>query len=129
MRDTGPRGPIRRIEHGLINVLATLGFKAKRRDTPPGQESAVGVWTPDHREIASIGMRMSGGVTSHGFALDIDPDLSTYTTCTACALRGTPMTSLARLAASDALPMPCEVQVRDAVADAVMSELGCAGDT
>ncbi|MGY4745738.1 lipoyl protein ligase domain-containing protein [Streptomyces sp. ATMOS53] len=86
-------------------------------------ESLVGVWTPDHRKIASIGMRISGGVTSHRFALNVDPDLDVHATFTACALPGVRMTSLARLAAELRRPTPTEEQVRDAVADAATAEL------
>ncbi|MER6372515.1 lipoyl(octanoyl) transferase LipB [Streptomyces mirabilis] len=123
VRELGPRGLIRRIEHALIRALGSLGFDAIRRDTPRGAESLVGVWTPGHRKIASIGMRISGGVTSHGFALNVDPDLDVYTTFTACALPGVRMTSLAQLAAELGRPTPTEAQVRDAVADAVTAEL------
>lgn len=55
-------------------ALADLGFSTRRRDTPKGSTSLVGVWTPGGRKLASIGMRIRGGVTSHGFALNIDPD-------------------------------------------------------
>ncbi|MFD9316443.1 hypothetical protein ACFWDQ_01790 [Streptomyces sp. NPDC060053] len=73
--------------------------------------------------IASIGMRINGGVTSHGFALNVDSDLDVHTTFTACALPGVRMTSLAQLAAGLGRPTPTEARVRDAVADAVTAEL------
>lgn len=123
VRELGPRGLIRRVEQALIDALDTLGFPAVRRETPPGEESLVGVWTPDHRKLASIGMRISGSVSSHGFALNIDPDLSVYTTFTACALPGVRMTSLAELAAERGLPTPTHTEVRDTVAQAVTAHL------
>lgn len=123
VRELGPRGLVRRVEQALIDALDTLGFPAVRRETPPGEESLVGVWTPDHRKIASIGMRISGSVSSHGFALNIDPDLSVYTIFTACALPGVRMTSLAELAAERGLPTPAHTEVRDTVARAVTAHL------
>lgn len=123
VRELGPRGLIRRVEQALIDALDTLGFPAIRRETPPGEESLVGVWTPDHRKLASIGMRISGSVSSHGFALNIDPDLNVYTTFTACALPGVRMTSLAELAAERGLPAPTHAEVRDTVARAVTAHL------
>lgn len=83
----------------------------------------MGVWTPDHRKLGSIGMRISGSVSSHGFALNIDPDLGVYTTFTACALPGVRMTSLAELAAERGLPTPTHSEVRDAVVRAVTTHL------
>ena len=47
----------------------------------------MGVWTPDGRKLVSIGMRIRGGVTSHGLALNITSDLVEFTRFTACGLR------------------------------------------
>jgi lipoyl(octanoyl) transferase len=77
------------------------------------------VWTPDGRKLASIGMRIRGGVTSHGFALNIDPDLTVFTRFTACGLPDVAMTSLAELAAEQGRSAPGEWEVRDAVAEAM----------
>jgi lipoyl(octanoyl) transferase len=71
--ERGPADIVRQVEHALIDACATLGFETLRRDTPPGAQSLVGVWTPDGGELASIGMRIRGGVTSHGFALNVAP--------------------------------------------------------
>ncbi|MFI6585802.1 lipoyl(octanoyl) transferase LipB [Embleya sp. NPDC050493] len=123
VRALGPGDLVRRVENGLLAALDTLGFAAIRRETPPGAPSLVGIWTPDHRKLASIGMRIRRGVSSHGFALNIDPDLSAFTTFTACALPDTTMTSLAELAAEAGRATPTESAVRDAVAGALAEEL------
>lgn len=118
LRERGPGDIVRQVEHGLIAALAALGLPAVRRDTPPGAQSLVGVWTPDHKKVASIGMRIRGGVTSHGFALNIAPDLAAFSAFTACGLPDVAMTSLADMAAEAGRPAPTEAAVRDAVAEA-----------
>jgi len=119
LRERGPADIVRQVEHALIDACATLGFETLRRDTPPGAQSLVGVWTPDGAKLASIGMRIRAGVTSHGFALNIAPDLTEFTRFTACGLPGVPMTSLAELAAHQGRSAPPEAEVRDAVAKAL----------
>jgi lipoyl(octanoyl) transferase len=110
---------VRWLEKGLINALSSLGLQAVRRDTPPKAQSLVGIWTPEHKKVASIGMRIRGGVTSHGFALNIAPDLAAFSTFTACGLPEVAMTSLAEMAAATGKAAPTEIAVRDAVAAAL----------
>jgi lipoyl(octanoyl) transferase len=119
VRRRGPGDIVRWLELGLVRALDALGFPAVRRDTPPGAQSLVGVWTPDHAKVASIGMRIRGGVTSHGFALNVDPDLAAFSTFTPCGLPDAPVTSLARLAEAAGVPTPRDAAVRDAVAVAL----------
>ena len=113
---SGPADVVRWLENGLITALATLGFETVRRDTPKGEASLVGVWTPAHAKLVSIGMRIRGGVTSHGFALNINPDLTVFDRFTACSLPGVEMTSLRRIAEAEGRRLPTEAEVRDAVA-------------
>jgi lipoyl(octanoyl) transferase len=115
LHDRGPGDVVRWLENGLIAALGDLGFATLRRDTPKGSPSLVGVWTPDDRKLVSIGMRIRGGVTSHGFALNIDPDLSVFDSFIACGLDDVTMTSLRQLSATGQVPMPTEAEVRDAV--------------
>ncbi|TCO53099.1 lipoyl(octanoyl) transferase LipB [Actinocrispum wychmicini] len=115
LRERGPGDVVRWLEDGLIEALDSLGFKTIRRDTPPRSQSLVGVWTPEHRKLVSIGMRIRRGVTSHGFALNIDPDLSVFAAFTACGLPDVAMTSLAEMGR----PAPSEGEVRTAVAAAL----------
>ncbi|WP_432844000.1 lipoyl(octanoyl) transferase LipB [Dactylosporangium sp. CA-092794] len=116
LRERGPGDVVRWLELALIDALADLGFPAVRRDTPKGADSLVGVWTPEHHKLVSIGMRIRRGVTSHGFALNIDPDLGVYDRFVACRMPGVTMTSLRRLADAAGRPTPSEAAVRDAVA-------------
>ncbi|MCI0777704.1 MAG: lipoate-protein ligase B, partial [Chloroflexi bacterium] len=54
-----------------------------------------GVWASDSK-IAAIGVRISRGVTSHGFALNVDPDLAYFSHIVPCGLPGVTVTSIAR---------------------------------
>ncbi|MEU7874710.1 lipoyl(octanoyl) transferase LipB [Dactylosporangium sp. NPDC049140] len=116
LREGGPGDVVRWLELALIDALGDLGFAAVRRDTPKGADSLVGVWTPEHHKLVSIGMRIRGGVTSHGFALNVDSDLGVYERFVACRLDGVTMTSLRRIAADTGQPVPDLAGVRDAVA-------------
>ncbi|MEV5976392.1 lipoyl(octanoyl) transferase LipB [Streptomyces sp. NPDC052114] len=118
LRERGPGDIVWWVENGLIDAVGELGFEAVRRDTPSGAPSLVGVWTPRHDKLASIGMRIRGGVTSHGFALNIASDLDEFTRFTACGLPDAAMTSLTEMAAERDVAAPGEAAVRDAVARA-----------
>ncbi|MFJ4633832.1 lipoyl(octanoyl) transferase LipB [Streptomyces sp. NPDC088847] len=119
LRQRGPGDIVRWLEEGLVSALDSLDLQAVRRDTPPRAQSLVGVWTPEHKKVASIGMRIRGGVTSHGFALNIAPDLAAFSSFTACGLPEVAMTSLAEMAAAMGRAAPAEGAVRDAVAAAL----------
>ncbi|MFC0624220.1 lipoyl(octanoyl) transferase LipB [Kribbella deserti] len=119
VRERGPVDIVRWLENGLIEGLRDLGFDLIRRDTPKGASSLVGVWTADHRKVAAIGMRIRHGVTSHGFAVNVDPDLAVFHQFTACGLHDVTTTSLAELARERGLAVPAEAAVRDAIARAL----------
>ncbi len=82
---------VREIESALINVCAELGVNAVRI------EGRSGVWIVDSqgdRKIAAIGVRVAKGVTMHGFAININPDLKAYDQIVACGIRDAQVTSL-----------------------------------
>ncbi|GAA0995129.1 lipoyl(octanoyl) transferase LipB [Acrocarpospora macrocephala] len=92
---------IREVELRLVAALGVLGVPAERRDTPPGSELLTGVWTAG-RKIVSIGMRASKAVTSHGFAINVNGDLTPWDLAVACGMPEVDMTSIAReLGAAD----------------------------
>ncbi|MFI6817001.1 lipoyl(octanoyl) transferase LipB [Nonomuraea sp. NPDC050328] len=88
---------VREVELRLVEALGKLGLPAERRDTPPGSELLTGVWTAETgRKIVSIGMRQSRGVTSHGFALNVNGDLEPWHWAVACGMPDVDMTSVQR---------------------------------
>jgi len=60
-------------------------------------------------------MRIRHGVTSHGFALNVDPDMTAFERFTVCGLHDVTMVSLRQLAAEQGIPAPTDAEVRDAV--------------
>jgi lipoate-protein ligase B len=80
---------LRALEHGLIAALADEGVQARRREG----KAYTGVWVED-RKIASIGVHLSRGLTTHGFAVNVDNDLAPFTWAVACGLPDVAMTSL-----------------------------------
>ncbi|MDQ6853629.1 MAG: lipoyl synthase, partial [Actinomycetota bacterium] len=81
---------VRRLEAVLIAALADLGVRAGRHD------GYTGVWV-DGEKIAAIGVRVARGRTRHGFALNVDPDLSMFGNIVPCGIADKGVTSLARL--------------------------------
>jgi lipoyl(octanoyl) transferase len=84
---------VRLLEDALVAALAEEGVAARGR-TPDGPDY-TGVWV-DGRKIASIGVRVSRGVTTHGFAINVDNDLEPFSWIVPCGLSDVQMTSLAR---------------------------------
>ncbi|MGV9385623.1 lipoyl(octanoyl) transferase LipB [Nonomuraea sp. NPDC003707] len=112
--DQGIVDYVREVELRLVEALGKLGLPAERRDTPPGSELLTGVWTAETgRKIISIGMRQSRGVTSHGFALNVDGDLEPWNWAVACGMPDVDMTSLKRELGTASM-----AEVRTAVATA-----------
>ncbi|HEY2142239.1 MAG TPA: lipoyl(octanoyl) transferase LipB [Solirubrobacteraceae bacterium] len=84
---------LRTMEEAIVMALAEEGVEARSR---PGEgPDYTGVWVED-RKIASIGVHVSRGVTTHGFAVNVDNDLEPFSWVVACGLPGVSMTSLAR---------------------------------
>lgn len=118
VRERGPADVVRWIENGIIAGLRNLGFETIRRQSTSGGPNLVGVWTPDHRKIASIGMRIRGGVSSHGFSVNLDPDMDVFSSFVSCGL-SEPITSLRALADERGRSAPEDATLRDALAQAL----------
>lgn len=144
-RDRDVHRFLRQLETGVIWTLQALGVRATRW---PGR---TGVWVADDgvdrariddhdmqlgrtRKIASIGIGVRGGVTMHGFALNVALDLEPFVEIVPCGLRGVSMTTIEREApparrvvdvaaiaarrvgAALAWPYPCETGLEAEVA-------------
>ena len=84
---------IHRMEEAIIRTVASLGIKAERL------EGATGVWIDTDkagkaRKIAAIGVRSSRYVTMHGFALNVNTDLSYFRLINPCGFTDKGVTSL-----------------------------------
>ncbi len=85
-------GFVREIEAGLIKVCAEFGITGVRVD------GRSGVWMVDERgerKIAAIGIRVASGTSMHGFALNVNPDLSSFDAIVPCGISDAAVTSLA----------------------------------
>jgi lipoyl(octanoyl) transferase len=88
-------GYIRRLEQALILTLEAFNLKAFQ------VEDLTGVWVEAQlgppEKIASIGVKVDArGITRHGFALNVDPDMSCWEGIISCGIRDRAMTSLAQ---------------------------------
>jgi lipoyl(octanoyl) transferase len=84
---------LRTIEAAIVAALADEGIAARSR-CAEGPDY-TGVWVED-RKIASIGVHVSRGVATHGFAVNVDVDLEPFSWVIACGLPHVRMTSIAR---------------------------------
>jgi lipoyl(octanoyl) transferase len=82
---------VRTLERALVEALAQQGVSARGR-TDDGRDF-TGVWVGE-RKIASIGVHVSRGVTTHGFAVNVENDLQPFSWIVPCGLDGVRMTSL-----------------------------------
>jgi lipoyl(octanoyl) transferase len=82
---------VRRLEGALVAALAEEGVAARAR--PHDGHRFTGVWV-DERKIASIGVHLSRGVSTHGFAVNVENDLQPFSWIVPCGLDGVQMTSL-----------------------------------
>jgi len=79
---------LRKLEEALIRTAAELGVDAER------DERHTGVWV-GRRKIAAIGVKITRGITMHGFALNVSTDLSMFAGIVPCGIVDRGVTSLA----------------------------------
>jgi lipoyl(octanoyl) transferase len=81
---------VRTLEEALIRTAAEFGIIAGRREGMPG------VWV-GRAKLAALGVHLSRWVTSHGFALNLETDLSFFRHIVPCGIADAPVTSLCQL--------------------------------
>ncbi|MBI2844810.1 MAG: lipoyl(octanoyl) transferase LipB [Armatimonadetes bacterium] len=98
-------GFLRLLEQVVISTLAEFGLSG-------GNKGPAGVWIGD-KKICSIGIAVRGGVTYHGFALNVSPNLRHFTFINPCGLDSAQITSLERIMD----PLPSMSTVRATIAE------------
>jgi lipoyl(octanoyl) transferase len=78
------------MERAIVAALGDEGIEAQPRDTP-----FTGVWAGDSK-IASIGVRVSGGVSTHGLAVNVDNDLQPFEWIVPCGIDHVSVTSVSK---------------------------------
>jgi lipoyl(octanoyl) transferase len=101
---------IRRMERLVVAVLGSYGIESGTR------EGLTGVWTSEPRKIGSIGIHVSRGVTTHGFAVNVNNDLQPFEWVVPCGIEHCRMSSVARELRA--------AQDMDEFADRVCAEFG-----
>lgn len=89
-RGLSVRDLMRGLEEALIRAVACWGITAGRI------EGLTGVWHAQGK-LAALGVAVQGGVSFHGFALNVDPDLSHFQLIVPCGIVGKPVTSMAHV--------------------------------
>lgn len=105
---------VRRLEGFLIEVLSDLGVPGRR------VRGRSGVWVtgPGGRDekIAAIGIRVAGGVTMHGFALNCSNAFEAYEHIVACGIRDAGVTSISQVLGRTVTPADVLERVQTAFA-------------
>jgi lipoyl(octanoyl) transferase len=111
---------VRRVEEALIRACGDLGVEAERIP------KLTGVWTTSTppAKIAAIGVHISRGVTSHGFALNVNNDLSLFQLIVPCGIADKPVTSLQHELGALGEAKTAEELSMESVANAVSRNFG-----
>ena len=100
-------GFVRELESALIDTCKEFGIEVQRIN------GRSGVWINDElipRKIAAIGIRVAKGTTMHGFALNVNPDLSPFAQIIPCGIADAQVTSMSQelkreITPADVLPI------------------------
>lgn len=121
LRDAGlgARKYVEKLETTMIELASEYGVKAN-----PGGKCETGVWVGNGK-IGAIGVRISSGITSHGLAFNIDPDLNYFKHIVPCGIKNKDkgVTSLRKETASNML-LPKDAVVQDQLISCFAKSLG-----
>ncbi|MGH2961381.1 MAG: lipoyl(octanoyl) transferase LipB, partial [Solirubrobacterales bacterium] len=81
---------VRNLERVMIDSLGEWGVMAECI------EGLTGVWTKDRCKIGSIGVHVNRGITTHGFAINVNNDLQPFEWIVPCGIEACRVTSLSR---------------------------------
>lgn len=95
----GPLKFVCALQEAVVTALSVFGVPASCADKP------TGIWVGDAK-IGAIGLRVSRGISSHGFAVNVDPDLSYFDHIVPCGMPGVDVTSVWREGQREAPPTP-----------------------
>ena len=114
------KGLVCAVEQGIMDWLADHGVQANRRPGYPG------VWVPGRlpgkeppRKICAVGMHFRRGVSMHGIALNLTPNLSGFSLITPCGITNGGVTSLAQLSGHSPTPEQAADSLGAALAQAI----------
>jgi lipoyl(octanoyl) transferase len=78
------------MERLIVSALGDWRVEARVVD------GLTGVWTPERRKVGSIGVHVSRGITTHGFAINVNNDLQPFQWIVPCGIESCAMTSVSR---------------------------------
>ncbi|XP_057539066.1 octanoyltransferase LIP2, mitochondrial-like [Amaranthus tricolor] len=111
----GARNYVEKLEQTMIELASIYGVQAR-----PGEKGETGVWVED-RKIGAIGVHIQSGITSHGLAFNIDPDMNYFTHIVPCGISDKAVTSLKR---ETVLELPTEDVIQDQLIDCFAKQFG-----
>lgn len=111
----GARSYVEKLELTMIELASLYGVKARS-----GQRCETGVWVGE-RKIGAIGVRISSGITSHGLAFNMDPDLSYFKHIVPCGIADKEVTSLRR---ETGVVLPAEEVIQEQLVSCFASVFG-----
>ena len=112
-RGLGPKAYVRLLEAAVMQAMTHFCVPVHT------EEGLTGVWT-EGGKLAAIGVRISRGIASHGFALNMTTELSAYDSIVPCGIHDRSVTSMARALGSP----PDVIEVRELVAASLGERLG-----
>jgi len=111
----GARRYVENLEDTMIKLASVYGIQAQR-----GMKGETGVWV-SNRKIGAIGVRISSGITSHGLAFNIDPDLTFFSHIVPCGILDKEVTSLRK---ESQMTLPEENVITDSFVDCFIDVFG-----
>ncbi|MBH65184.1 MAG: octanoyltransferase [Chloroflexi bacterium] len=125
----GPVTYVRMLEQTIIETLAEYGVEGHLVDGETGvwvggtQNEKRGEENPVGKKIAAIGVRITGGVTMHGLALNVSTDLSYFQHIIPCGMPDLPFTTVERELGDSVTVRDCSVTIAEKLAENLGREL------